>query len=91
MEKKKRKRKRPTLTGTKHGDQVSELLGFYQSEVKKLEESKSYFMAAVALGAALEAALLGYMLVEWDEDNEGELEIATASRTSLRWFPRRRR
>ena len=63
------------LTGTQHGDAVSALLKFYQDEAKKLESSGSYFMAAVALGAALETALLGYMLVEWAEDNGGEVQI----------------
>jgi hypothetical protein len=63
------------LTGTKHGDTANELMQFYQDEAKKLEAAGSYFMAAVALGAALETALLTFMLVEWDEDNGGELEI----------------
>lgn len=63
------------LTGMKHGDAVSGLLAFYQAEADKLEALGSYFMAAVALGAALETALLGYMLVEWAEDNGGELQI----------------
>jgi len=63
------------LTGTKYADRVNALLVFYQTQAQKLEASRSYFMAAVALGAALETALLGYMLVEWSEDNRGELEI----------------
>ena len=62
------------LTGTKHGDAVNALLKFYQNDADKLEVSGSYFMAAVALGSALETALLGYMLVQWDENNR-ELEI----------------
>ena len=57
------------LTGTKHGDAANELLTFYQSEADRLETSGSYFMAAVALGAALETALLTFMLVESDEEN----------------------
>ena len=63
------------LTGTKHGDEASALLGFYQDQAEKLEAGGSYFMAAVALGAALETALLSYMLVEWGEDDGGELKI----------------
>jgi len=63
------------LTGTKHGDAVNSLLAFYEDEARKLEAAGSYFMAAVALGTALETALLGYMLVEWGEDNGGELKI----------------
>ena len=63
------------LTGTKHGDEANRLMRFYQEQASKLEAAGSYFMAAVALGAALETALLAYMLVEWGEDNGGELEI----------------
>ncbi len=63
------------LTGTSHGDAVNALLTFFQNEANKLEASGSYFMAAVALGAALESALLGYMLVEWGEDNGEEFLI----------------
>jgi hypothetical protein len=32
-------------------------------------------MAAVALGLALETAVLTYLLVEFGEENSGELEI----------------
>lgn len=63
------------LTGTKHADDATALVVFYRNQARRLQKSKSYFMAAVALGAALEAALLAVMLVEWDEDNGGELEI----------------
>jgi hypothetical protein len=63
------------LTGTNHGDAANHLMEFYQEQADKLEAAGSYFMAAVALGAALETALLTYMLVEWGEDNRGELEI----------------
>jgi len=62
------------LTG-KHGDAANALMQFYQDEAQKLQASGSYFMAAVALGAALETALLAYMLVEWGEDNGTGLEI----------------
>jgi hypothetical protein len=70
------------LTGTRHGDEANALLHFYQRQAKRLEASRSYFMAAVALGAALETALLTYMLVEWGEDNGGELEIPDDVRLS---------
>jgi len=72
------------LSGTKHGDAANELMVFYQEEAMKLSASGSYFMAAVALGAALETALLAFMLVEWGEDNGGELKIpATISLDDL--------
>lgn len=63
------------LTGTRHGDAANALLGFYQEKVKELEEAGQYFMAAVALGFALETLILTYLLVEFGEDNGGELEI----------------
>jgi hypothetical protein len=61
-----------SLTGTKHGDAALQLMSFYQDESEKLAESGSYFMAAVALGAALEAALLTFILLEGESD---ELEV----------------
>ena len=63
------------LTETKHADDATKLLTFYQNEANRLEASGSYFMAAVALGAALETALLLFMLVEWDEAEGVETEI----------------
>jgi hypothetical protein len=63
------------LTGTHHGNAANDLLAFYEDESKKLEAMGSYFMAAIALGLALEAALLTYLLVEWGDDNGGELKV----------------
>ena len=63
------------LTGSVHGDAANELLGFYSDKVHELEESGQYFMAAIALGFALETAILTYLLVEFGEENGGELEI----------------
>jgi hypothetical protein len=63
------------LTGTRHGDAANELLGFYADKVRELEESGQYFMAAIALAFALETAVLTYLLVEFGEENGGELEI----------------
>jgi hypothetical protein len=63
------------LTGTRHGDAANELLVFYQDKVQELEEAGQYFMAAIALGLALETAVLTYLLVEFGEDNGGELQI----------------
>ena len=63
------------LTGTHHGDAANDLMAFYQEESKKLEGAGSYFMAAVALALALEAAVLAYMLVEWGDENGGEVNI----------------
>lgn len=63
------------LTGTSHGDAATALLGFYQEKAHELEEAGQYFMAAVALAFALEAAVLSYLLVEFGEENGGELRI----------------
>lgn len=63
------------LTGTRHGDAANQLLAFYVDKVEELEESGQYFMAAIALGFALETAVLTYLLVEFGEENGGELEI----------------
>jgi hypothetical protein len=63
------------LTGTRHGDAANELMRFYQDKVHELEQSGQYFMAAIALAFALETAVLTYLLVEFGEENGGELEI----------------
>jgi hypothetical protein len=63
------------LTGTKHGDAANDLLAFYQDKVDELEESGHYFMAGIALAFSVETAVLAYLLVEFGEENGGELEI----------------
>lgn len=63
------------LTGTRHGDAANDLFSFYQDKAKKLTESRQYFMAAVALAFAVETAMLAYLLVEFGDDNGGELKI----------------
>lgn len=63
------------LTGTRHGDAANELFAFYQDKAHELEESGQYFMAAIALALALETAVLTYLLVEFGDDNGGELQI----------------
>ena len=63
------------LTGVRHGDAANELFGFYQDKAQELEEAGQYFMAAIALAFALETAVLAYLLVEFGEDNGGELTI----------------
>lgn len=63
------------LTGTLHGDAANELLAFYQDKALELEKAGQYFMAAIALALALETAVLTYLLVEFGEENGGELKI----------------
>jgi hypothetical protein len=70
------------LTGTRHGDAANELLAFYGDKVHELEESGQYFMAAIALALAVETAVLTYILVEFGDDNGGELEIPDSANMS---------
>lgn len=63
------------LTGTRHGDAANELVGFYQDKAQELEDAGQCFMAAVALAFAAEAALLAYLLVEFGDENGGEIRI----------------
>lgn len=63
------------LTGAIHGDAANDLLAFYSDKVNELEDSGQYFMAAIALGFALETAILTYFLVEFGDDNDEELEV----------------
>jgi hypothetical protein len=63
------------LTGTRHGDAANALFAFYEDRARELEETGQYFMAAIALAFAVETAVLTYLLVEFGEDNGGELQI----------------
>jgi hypothetical protein len=63
------------LTGTQHGDAANDLMAFYLEKVTALEDAREFFMAAVALGFAVETSILTYLLVEFGDDNGGELEI----------------
>lgn len=63
------------LTGTTHGDAANELLGFYIDKFRELEDAGQYFMAAIALALAVETAVLTYLLVEFGEENGGEIPI----------------
>jgi hypothetical protein len=71
-----------TLTGTRHGDAASALFASYQGQAQQLEQSGHYFMAAIALAFALEAAVLTYLLVEFGEENGGELQIPDSANMS---------
>jgi hypothetical protein len=63
------------LTGTRHGDSANRLFAFYREKAVDLEQSGQYFMAAIALAFAVETAILAYLLVEFAEENGGELNI----------------
>ncbi len=53
-------------------------MSYYKGQAKRLEASGNYFMAAVALAFAVETAVLVYLLVEFGEDNGGELQIPSS-------------
>ena len=63
------------LTGTRYGDAANNLFAFYQDKASELEEAGQYYMSAIALAFALETVILTYLLVEFGEDNGGELKI----------------
>ncbi len=63
------------LTGTHHGDAANAMVGFYAEKAAELEDAGQYFMAAIALAFGIETAILAYLLVEFSEDNGGELHI----------------
>lgn len=63
------------LTGSSHGDEANDLVVFYQEASKALAASGQYLMAAVALALAAEAVLLAYMLVEFQDQAGGDLEV----------------
>lgn len=63
------------LTGTRHGDAANALFVFYSNKAHELEEAGQCFMAAIALAFAIETAILTYLLVEFGEENGGELQI----------------
>jgi hypothetical protein len=63
------------LTGTRYGDAANALFAFYARKAQELEKAGQDFMAAIALSFALETGILTYLLVEFGEDNGGELEI----------------
>jgi hypothetical protein len=63
------------LTGTHYGDAANTLFAFYGDKAQELEQAGQYFMAAIALSFALETGILTYLLVEFGEENGGELEI----------------
>jgi hypothetical protein len=63
------------LTGTRYGDAANALFDFYATKAHELEDAGQHFLAAIALSFALETAILTYLLVEFGEENGGELEI----------------
>lgn len=63
------------LNGTHHGDAANTLFAFYMNKAEELRESGQHFMAAIALAFGVETAILTYLLVEFGEENGGEMQI----------------
>ena len=59
------------FTCTKHGDQANELVLYWQRQTEREVKARSWFMAALALGSALEATMYAYFII-WsgDEGND---------------------
>jgi len=59
------------FTATKHGDLANKIARYWQKQTEQEIEAKSWFMAALALGSALEAMLYAYFII-WsgDEGND---------------------
>jgi len=66
------------LTDAVDGDAANYLLAFYQDKANELANAGQHFMAAIALALALETVVLTYLLVEFGEENGGELKIPTS-------------
>src|SRR5262245_36485087 len=56
------------FTCTKHGDQANELVLYWRREMERQVKARSWFMAALALGSALEAMMYAYFII-WSGDD----------------------
>src|SRR5271157_917977 len=58
----------PRFTCTKHGDQANDLVLHWRRQTEREVKARSWFMAALALGSALEAMMYAYFII-WSGDN----------------------
>jgi len=56
------------FTCTKHGDQANDLVFYWRRQTKREVKARSWFMAALALGSALEAMMYAYFII-WTGDD----------------------
>ncbi len=56
------------FTCTKHGDRANELVLYWRGQTEREVKAKSWFMAALALGSALEAMMYAYFII-WSGDD----------------------
>jgi hypothetical protein len=57
------------FTCTKHGDQANELVLYWRRQTQREVKARSWFMAALALGSALEAMMYAYFIIWSGDDN----------------------
>lgn len=70
------------FTCTQHGDQANALVTYWRQRHEHEAEQEQWFMAALALGFALEAILYGYFII-WSGDDKGD--AAKDERIPVRW------
>lgn len=56
------------FTCTKHGDQANDLVLYWRRQTEREVKARSWFMAALALGSALEAMMYAYFII-WSGDD----------------------
>jgi len=56
------------FTATKHGDLANKIVLYWQRQTQREIKAKQWFMAALALGCALEAMLYAYFII-WTGDD----------------------
>jgi hypothetical protein len=56
------------FTCTKHGDQANDLVLYWRKQTEREVKARSWFMAALALGCALEAMMYAYFII-WSGDD----------------------
>jgi hypothetical protein len=59
------------FTCTKHGDLANQIALYWQKQTEREIKAKSWFMAALALGSALEAMLYAYFII-WSGDESND-------------------
>lgn len=57
----------PHFTSTKHGNLATDLTKYWLKQNERETKAKQWFMAALAIGCALEALLYGYFII-WGGD-----------------------
>ena len=57
------------FTHTKHGDLANKIASYWQKQTERETKAESWFMAALALGSALEAMLYAYFII-WTGDED---------------------